>query len=89
MIFMNLFGSTFCDFMREHYIQCLWHLDAKRRNDITAMKFNIYWAKDNRHTVYSLGDTLEGTIQDREVKYTCNCGLHLYAICYIEFCTDI
>lgn len=49
-------------------MQCLWHLDAKRRNDITTMKFIIYWAKDNRHTVYSLGDMLEGTIKNRETS---------------------
>lgn len=70
-------------------MQCLWHLDAKRRNDITTVKFTIYWAKDNRHTVYSLGDMLEGIIKDREVNCKSNWGLNLYAISYIEFCTDI
>lgn len=58
-------------------MHCLWHLDAKRRNNIPTMKFTIYWAQDNRHPVYSLGDVLEGTVKDREEKYTCNYVLNL------------
>lgn len=71
MTFTDVFGGSFCDFMRGSInTQCLWHSDGKGRSNITAMKFSIYWAKDNRHMVYSLGNMLEGTNKDREEKNT-------------------
>lgn len=87
---MDVFGSPFCDFMRGSiYIQCLWLSDGKGRNNTTAMKFSIYWAKDNRHVVYSLGNMLEGTNKDREEETICNYVFNLYTIRDITFRADI
>lgn len=38
------------------YIQCLWLLDGKGRTNITTMMFSVYWAKNNKHIVYPLGE---------------------------------
>jgi len=80
MIFMDVLGSSFFDFMRESiYIQCLWLSDSKQRRNIPTVKFSIYWAKDNRHTVYSLDNMFEGTNKGTEEKNTCN--THFQVIC--------
>lgn len=57
MMLMDVF--ILCDFMRGsifQYMQCLWLLDGKGRTNITTMMFNTYWAKNNKHIVYPLGE---------------------------------